>query len=56
MTFGRTFLYNLFCSLKFLPSVQVTLEEVNSQVALEYGQAMTVRVCKADEEVMREFS
>ncbi|XP_038836585.1 U11/U12 small nuclear ribonucleoprotein 25 kDa protein-like isoform X2 [Salvelinus namaycush] len=32
--------------------IQVTLEEVNSQVALEYGQAMTVRVCKADGEVM----
>lgn len=57
MTFCRTFLYNLFCSLKsFVPSVQVTLEEVNSQVALEYGQAMTVRVCKPDGEVMREFS
>ncbi len=25
-------------------------------MALEYGQAMTVRVCKADGEVMREFS
>lgn len=33
----------------------MTLEEVNSQVALEYGQAMTVRVCKADGEVMRTF-
>lgn len=32
---------------------QVTPEEINSQIALEYGQAMTVRVCKADEEVMR---
>lgn len=32
---------------------QVTLEEVNSQIALEYGQAMTVRVLKADGEVMR---
>lgn len=31
---------------------QVTLEEVNSQIALEYGQAMTVRVCKMDGEVM----
>ncbi|XP_052408733.1 U11/U12 small nuclear ribonucleoprotein 25 kDa protein [Carassius gibelio] len=38
----------LLCDLP----IQVTLEEVNSQVALEYGQAMTVRVCKADEEVM----
>ncbi len=33
--------------------VQVTLEEVNSQIALEYGQAMTVRVLKADGEIMR---
>lgn len=33
----------------------MTLEEVNSQVALEYGQAMTVRVCKGDGEVMRTF-
>lgn len=32
----------------------MTLEEVNSQIALEYGQAMTVRVLKADGEVMRE--
>ncbi|NXX77283.1 SNR25 protein, partial [Urocolius indicus] len=31
---------------------QVTLEEIGSQVALEYGQAMTVRVCKADGEVI----
>ncbi|XP_056109236.1 U11/U12 small nuclear ribonucleoprotein 25 kDa protein [Rhinichthys klamathensis goyatoka] len=38
----------LLCDLP----IQVTLEEVNSQVALEYGQAMTVRVCKPDEEVM----
>lgn len=37
-------------------SVEVTLEEVNSQIALEYGQAMTVRVLKADGEVMRKFS
>ena len=34
---------------------QVTLEEVNSQIALEYGQAMTVRVCKMDGEVMRKY-
>lgn len=33
--------------------LQVTLEEVNSQIALEYGQAMTVKVLKADSEVMR---
>ncbi|XP_065268641.1 U11/U12 small nuclear ribonucleoprotein 25 kDa protein [Emys orbicularis] len=38
----------LLCDLP----VQVTVEEINSQIALEYGQAMTVRVCKADEEVM----
>uniref|UniRef100_A0A8B9UMA2 Small nuclear ribonucleoprotein U11/U12 subunit 25 n=1 Tax=Anas zonorhyncha TaxID=75864 RepID=A0A8B9UMA2_9AVES len=31
---------------------QVTPEEIGSQVALEYGQAMTVRVCKADGETM----
>lgn len=42
-------------SLLSVALLQVTLEEVNSQVALEYGQAMTVRVCKADGEVMREF-
>lgn len=34
----------------------MTLEEVNSQIALEYGQAMTVRVLKADGEVMRKSS
>lgn len=33
--------------------LQVTLEEVNSQIALEYGQAMTVKVVKADGEIMR---
>lgn len=38
----------LLCDLP----IQVTLEEINSQVALEYGQAMTVRVCKDDGEVM----
>ncbi|XP_030645769.1 U11/U12 small nuclear ribonucleoprotein 25 kDa protein [Chanos chanos] len=38
----------LLCDLP----IQVTLEEVNSQIALEYGQAMTVRVCKADGEIM----
>ncbi|NWU94507.1 SNR25 protein, partial [Upupa epops] len=31
---------------------QVTAEEIGSQVALEHGQAMTVRVCKADGETM----
>uniref|UniRef100_A0A4X2L5A5 SNRNP25 ubiquitin-like domain-containing protein n=1 Tax=Vombatus ursinus TaxID=29139 RepID=A0A4X2L5A5_VOMUR len=38
----------LLCDLPF----QVTLEEINSQIALEYGQAMIVRVCKVDGEVM----
>ncbi|XP_028904521.1 U11/U12 small nuclear ribonucleoprotein 25 kDa protein isoform X1 [Ornithorhynchus anatinus] len=38
----------LLCDLP----IQVTLEEINSQIALEYGQAMTVRVCKVDEEVI----
>lgn len=38
------------------PSAQVTPEEIASQVALEYGQAMTVRVRRADapQEPMRE--
>lgn len=35
--------------------LQVTLEEINSQIALEYGQAMTVKVLKADGEIMRMF-
>ncbi|KAI9515297.1 U11/U12 small nuclear ribonucleoprotein [Dissostichus eleginoides] len=34
------------------PPNQVNLEEVNSQIALEYGQAMTVRVLKTDGEIM----
>ncbi|XP_017284800.1 U11/U12 small nuclear ribonucleoprotein 25 kDa protein [Kryptolebias marmoratus] len=38
----------LLCDLP----IQVTLEEVNSQIALEYGQAMTVKVIKADGETM----
>ncbi|XP_077131411.1 U11/U12 small nuclear ribonucleoprotein 25 kDa protein [Ranitomeya variabilis] len=38
----------LLCDLP----IQVTLEEINSQIALEFGQAMTVRVCKGDGEVM----
>ncbi|XP_035510332.1 U11/U12 small nuclear ribonucleoprotein 25 kDa protein [Morone saxatilis] len=38
----------LLCDLP----IQVTLEEVNSQIALEYGQAMTVKVLKADGEIM----
>ncbi|XP_037545075.1 U11/U12 small nuclear ribonucleoprotein 25 kDa protein [Nematolebias whitei] len=38
----------LLCDLP----IQVTLEEVNSQIALEYGQAMTVNVVKANSEIM----
>ncbi|KAJ4937254.1 hypothetical protein JOQ06_001833, partial [Pogonophryne albipinna] len=38
----------LLCDLP----IQVHLEEVNSQIALEYGQAMTVRVLKADGEIL----
>ncbi|XP_028268342.1 U11/U12 small nuclear ribonucleoprotein 25 kDa protein isoform X2 [Parambassis ranga] len=38
----------LLCDLP----IKVTLEEINSQIALEYGQAMTVKVLKADGEVM----
>uniref|UniRef100_H3B3P5 Small nuclear ribonucleoprotein U11/U12 subunit 25 n=2 Tax=Latimeria chalumnae TaxID=7897 RepID=H3B3P5_LATCH len=38
----------LLCDLP----IQVTLEEINSQIALEYGQAMTVKVCRADGEVL----
>ncbi|CAH2306778.1 U11 U12 small nuclear ribonucleo 25 kDa, partial [Pelobates cultripes] len=38
----------LLCDLP----IQVTLEEINSQIALEFGQAMTVRICKADGEIM----
>ncbi|XP_032896902.1 U11/U12 small nuclear ribonucleoprotein 25 kDa protein isoform X2 [Amblyraja radiata] len=38
----------LLCDLP----IQVTLEEINSQVALEYGQAMTVKVKKGDSEIM----
>ena len=35
---------------------QVTLEEVNSCIALEYGQAMTINVCKSDGDVMGMYS
>ncbi|XP_031981431.1 U11/U12 small nuclear ribonucleoprotein 25 kDa protein isoform X2 [Corvus hawaiiensis] len=35
-----------------LAHAEVTAEEIGSQVALEYGQAMTVRVCKADGETV----
>ncbi|XP_069762932.1 U11/U12 small nuclear ribonucleoprotein 25 kDa protein [Narcine bancroftii] len=38
----------LLCDLP----IQVTLEEINSQIALEYGQAMTVKVKKGDGEIM----
>uniref|UniRef100_A0A8C5Q927 SNRNP25 ubiquitin-like domain-containing protein n=1 Tax=Leptobrachium leishanense TaxID=445787 RepID=A0A8C5Q927_9ANUR len=38
----------LLCDLP----IQVTLEEINSQIALEFGQAMTVKICKASGEVM----
>ena len=31
---------------------EVTLEEINSCIALEYGQAMVVNVRKANDEVM----
>ena len=32
----------------------VTVEEINAQIALEYGQAMTVNVKRGDGEVYRE--
>lgn len=38
--------------LEDLPQ-EVTLEEVTSQLALEYGQAMSINVCRADGQVMR---
>ncbi|KAF3842560.1 hypothetical protein F7725_024511 [Dissostichus mawsoni] len=41
---GKALLIDLF--------PKVNLEEVNSQIALEYGQAMTVRVLKTDGEIM----
>ncbi|XP_052762423.1 U11/U12 small nuclear ribonucleoprotein 25 kDa protein-like isoform X2 [Mya arenaria] len=31
---------------------EITLDEINSQVALEYGQAMVVNVIRADNQVM----
>jgi U11/U12 small nuclear ribonucleoprotein SNRNP25 len=31
----------------------VTLEEVDSMIALEYGQAMVVNVRRADNEILR---
>ena len=33
----------------------VTLEEINSQIALEYGQAMTVNVLRLDGQVLRKY-
>ena len=35
---------------------QVTLDEVNSQLALHYGQAMTVKVIRDDGAVMRMYA
>ena len=32
---------------------EITLEEINSQIALEYGQAMVVNVRRADNVVLR---
>ena len=37
-----------------LPS-EITLEEINSQIALEYGQAMVVNVRRADNVVLRKI-
>ena len=37
-----------------LPS-EITLEEINSQIALEYGQAMVVNVKRADDVVLRKI-
>jgi U11/U12 small nuclear ribonucleoprotein SNRNP25 len=31
---------------------EITLDEINSQVALEYGQAMVVNIRRADDQVM----
>ena len=55
-----TFIYLFLCFFIFktdplledLPQ-EVTLEEVTSQLALEYGQAMSINVCRADSQVMR---
>lgn len=51
--FCVTYCLCTLCCFMYNFHLQVTLEEVNSQIALEYGQAMTVRVLKADCEVMR---
>jgi len=34
---------------------EVTLDEVNSHIALEHGQAITVNVRRADDTVLREY-
>ncbi|XP_029641128.1 U11/U12 small nuclear ribonucleoprotein 25 kDa protein [Octopus sinensis] len=55
MAKARKVLSELICTdplLEDLPS-EVTAEEVKSQIALEYGQAMLINVCRADGEVMR---
>ncbi len=41
--------------LRDLPA-GVTLEEVNSAIAVEYGQAMIVNVCRADGEVLSKYT
>ena len=41
----------LLCDLP----TEITLEEINSQIALEYGQAMVVNVRRADGTVLRKF-
>ena len=33
----------------------VTLEEVNSMIALEYGQAMVVNIRRVDNEIVRKY-
>ncbi|KAL4217605.1 U11/U12 small nuclear ribonucleoprotein [Mactra antiquata] len=39
---------SLLCDLP----AEITLDEINSQIALEYGQAMLVNVVRADDQVM----
>ena len=41
----------LLCDLP----TEITLEEINSQIALEYGQAMVVNVRRADDVVLRKI-
>lgn len=38
----------LLCDLP----AEITLDEINSQIALEYGQAMVVNVRRADDQAM----